>query len=89
MRSKIFEEISAERKRQDDKWGIQDHSPLVWLPILTEEVGEVAKAVIDSYIPEMKLLCSADLRINGYRRELIQVAAVAVSMLECLERGKW
>jgi NTP pyrophosphatase (non-canonical NTP hydrolase) len=89
MRSKIFEEISAERKRQDDKWGIQDHSPLVWVGVITEEVGEVAKAVIDSYIPEMKQICQAELLINGYRRELIQVAAVAVSMIECLERGKW
>ena len=89
MRQKIFDEIDAERKRQDKKFGEQNHSPLVWMSILTEEVGEVGKAVNDSYIPELKQLCSAELLINGYSKELIQVAAVAVSMIECLERGKW
>jgi hypothetical protein len=27
--------------------------------------------------------------IKAERTELIQVAAVAVSMIECLDRGKW
>jgi hypothetical protein len=28
-------------------------------------------------------------KLKDYRAELIQVAAVAVSMIECLDRGKW
>lgn len=54
-----------------------------------EEVGEVAKAINDSYVRELKAMSTSELYINGYKRELIQVAAVAVSMLECMERGKW
>lgn len=38
----ILGEISAERSRQDRKWGPQHHSPEVWMAILMEEVGEAA-----------------------------------------------
>lgn len=39
--------ITAERERQEEKWGTRDQSPIEWLAILTEEVGEVARAVIE------------------------------------------
>ena len=35
----VLLEVIKERKRQDKKWGIQNHSPLEWLPILAEEFG--------------------------------------------------
>lgn len=63
--------IMDERFRQDEKWGEQNHGDLYWLGILTEEVGELAKDIIE-YKPAQK--------------ELVQVAAVAVSWLEALER---
>ena len=67
--------VSAERIRQDKKWGEQNHSDLYWLGILMEEVGEVAKALIENKPDEAQ-------------NELVQVAAVAVSWLECKKRGK-
>lgn len=79
-RSEIFKEISQERKRQDAKWGIQNHSPMIWCPILTEEVGEVNKAALEHHFKD-----SNDLK--EYREELIQVAAVAVAMIESLDRN--
>ena len=33
----VLNEVSAERQRQDAKWGEQNHDPLLWLSILTEE----------------------------------------------------
>lgn len=69
----IFEDIRRERKRQDGKWGIQNHNIHVWNTILSEETGEVAKAILESNMEE-------------YRKELIQVAAVAVAAIESLER---
>lgn len=72
----IDEDIRAERKRQDKIWGEQNHHPFKWLGILMEEVGEASKAVLTK---DMLL----------YRSELIHVAAVAVAMVECLDRGKW
>jgi len=44
----IFQAIREERKRQDEKWGADRHqTSLYWLGILVEEVGEVAKAIIE------------------------------------------
>jgi hypothetical protein len=42
----IFADISAERRRQDEKWGPQRHEWPVWSAILTEETGEVAQACL-------------------------------------------
>lgn len=79
MSAGILANVQAERERQDVKWGEQNHHPFVWLAILQEEVGEAAKAALEG--------CPLD-----YHKEMIQVAAVAVAALECLERmgpGPW
>ena len=71
---RIVGEIARERARQDDKWGPERSlSPFFWLAILTEEVGEAAKAALDS-------------DRQGLREEVIQVAAVAVAWLEAMSR---
>lgn len=75
---KIFKEIKKERKRQDEKWGEQNHIAIKWCAILGEEVGEVNKAVLESKYDDESL--------EKYKKELIQVAAVAVAALECVER---
>jgi hypothetical protein len=72
----IYDEIKAERERQDTKWGIQNHEPLKWLAILGEEVGKANRAVLE---------CSA----FKYHDELIQVAAVAVAAIESLLNNRW
>lgn len=46
-------EIREERFRQDMKWGSQrGHGHRTWLAILTEEVGEVARELLDSHLDE-------------------------------------
>lgn len=70
----ILEEIKRERYRQDEKWGPIEHLPANrapdhWIAILTEEVGEVARASLENDKGE-------------YIKELTQVAAVCVSALE-------
>lgn len=81
---KILNEITEERKRQDTLWGAQNHHPMAWLAILGEEVGEVNKAALEEYFkyPE------AEGDWAEYRKELIQVAAVAVAMVESFDRNK-
>jgi NTP pyrophosphatase (non-canonical NTP hydrolase) len=63
--------IREERRRQDEKWGVQNHDNLYWLGILVEEVGELSKAIIEGKMTH---------------RELTQVAAVALAWMECHER---
>ena len=76
MNPTIYSDINQERKRQDTKWGEQNHNPYKWLAILHEETGEAAKALLEG-------------SLLNYRDEMIQVAAVAIAAIECLDRGKW
>lgn len=74
-------DIIAERLRQDEKWGVQNHDPLKWLAIETEELGEVAKECLRWHFGGRDLA--------NYRKEMVQVAAVALAAIECLDRGEW
>ena len=76
----IHAAVLAERERQADKWnrnhlhGWGDCSSravpdAVKVAVLTEECGEVARAFLDR-------------DVDGMRRELVQVAAVAFAILE-------
>lgn len=81
----ILAEIKAERLRQNEKWGEQNHHPVEWLAILSEETGEVAKEVVELTFSNDE--SEVKTRLQNYRMELIQVAAVAVQMIECLDRS--
>ena len=96
----ILEEVRKERERQNVKWGEQNHSVIEWQAILMEEVGEVTKEASDYHFKnpylngqgEMQNVLENDvvqhIRLKDYRKELIQVAAVAVQMIECLDRNE-
>lgn len=77
----ILWDVVQERLRQDAKWGEQNHDPFTWLTILVEEVGEVAQCALHSRFggPEAA----------NMRTEAVQVAAVALAIIQCLDRGKW
>ncbi len=75
----IYDDIKAERKRQIIKWGDQRHRLGNWMAILGEEYGEVCAEV-----------CAIELqgkpeRLPDLRAELIQVAAVAVQIVENID----
>ena len=102
----VLSEVAEERRRQDQKWGEQNHpdtdwfssqaqcvdldlpfecdikelnadavveGKLTWVHILAEEFAEAAAAACDKPVAEL-------------RKELIQVAAVAVAWVECIDR---
>lgn len=80
----VLDEVAAERVRQEAIHGAKCCSnPRVFLGIkmmiLTEEVGEVAKAAYE-------LLEKDDTYEAALRAELIQVAAVACAWAESLDR---
>lgn len=74
-------DVLAERKRQDAKWGDQNHDPIVYTTILTEEVGELAQAALHARFGGDKK--------DGLRTEAIHCAAVALAIVECIDRDKW
>lgn len=77
----VLIEVLHERVRQDTKWGEQNHQPFLYLTILGEEYGEACQAALKATYDGGPL---ADLR-----EELVQIAAVAVAAIECLDRNKW
>lgn len=79
--AEILVQVAAERQAQDAKWGEQNHAPDTWVAVLTEEVGEYAQAALHWRFggPEGQNL----------RAELVQVAAVAVAIIECCDRNHW
>lgn len=82
-RQRIFAEISNERDRQDLKWGYPQNNTLAqWGNILTEEHGEFIQALNELDFGREDI---ADDFVN----ELIQVAAVAVSILEHMYDGRF
>lgn len=68
-RDSIYIAIGTERKRQDRKYSWSGYSPSRRLAVLTEELGEVARAVQRG-------------DENNLREELTQLAAAAVRWLE-------
>lgn len=73
--------IREERERQDAIWGSQRHLlPDTWLAILTEEVGESAKAVLEIRFP----IPNDSRAEERLQQELVEVAAVAVAWIEAL-----
>ena len=69
----VIEEVLEERRNQDERWGEKNHMPLVWLAILSEEIGEAAKAVLEQ-------------STKNYRKEMVQIAAVAVAAIQADDR---
>jgi NTP pyrophosphatase (non-canonical NTP hydrolase) len=67
--NELLELIRKERERQDEKWGTQDVPDPVMYVVLGEEVGEVGKAILEG-------------DEEGIKSELVQVAAVAMKMLQ-------
>lgn len=67
--------VLVERERQDRKWGVQNHDVPIWMEILTEEVGEIARADLE--------FTFGDALREDILVEMVQVAAVALAMIEC------
>lgn len=69
-RSIVLKNVDAERDKQDAKWSKTTEERLeIMLQVLVEEVGEVARAMLEGDTGELY-------------QECIQVAAVAVAMAE-------
>ena len=73
--------VLSERARQVATWGTQDTNTWPeWMSILMEEVGELAEAINETHFanathPERG-------GIENIRQEAVQVAAVAMSIIE-------
>ena len=73
----IIKKIINENIKQLNKWGIQTHSAFEWLTYVTEEVGELAKAISEyEYRDGTK---------EEIIKEAIQVATLSLKIAEMFE----
>jgi len=79
VRQAIYNTFTIERIEQYKKWGDQRHDLQFWYIILMEEIGEVAKAILEDRGEE----CNKK-RIG---KELVQSGAVIVAILEYMQTG--
>lgn len=77
---RVLAEVENERISQKQKWGLQNHDIYRWLAILGEEVGEANQAALHTEFEGG--------HASTVREELIQIAAVAVQIVECLDRRR-
>jgi hypothetical protein len=82
--TKALEDVIQERVRQEKKWGPQNHDPFLYLTILGEEYGETCQAALEARFSEHNKKALEELR-----EEAVQTAAVALAIVECLDRKKW
>lgn len=74
-----IELVLRERNRQDTKFGANRNIPMpLYLAILTEEVGELAQAVVDTEF-------GGD-TASGLFEEAVHTAAVSLAIVEMLIR---
>jgi hypothetical protein len=84
---RVFNDLQNERRRQEIKWGEQNHDNYKWLAIIQEEVGETAEQALEEDFARQ----AGDHRIANQhqmnmRKELIEVAASALAAVECIDR---
>jgi hypothetical protein len=99
-RDGVIQDIIDERKRQDAKWGVQNH-PMISEDSSSDDYKELAniykgichekskrqKATWDSILLEEVMEVFAEDTPERQRAELVQVAAVAVAMIQSIDRG--
>lgn len=78
-KTKALQDVLQEMKNQDDKWGAdRDQHPFLWQVILGEEYGEVCQAMLHDEF--------GGSHAGTAREELVQVAAVALQIIEQYDR---
>lgn len=78
-KTKALSDVIVEMNSQDAKWGAdRNQHPFLWHVILSEEVGEVAQAILHDEF--------GGSHAGTAREELVQVAAVALQIIEQYDR---
>ena len=75
--TKTFDKVQNEHWNQYKKWGMQKRTLFEWLCYLTEEVGELSKAISENEY--------RDGTYKDIELEAIQVAALACKIVEVIQ----
>lgn len=90
----VLEEVSDERVAQDQKWGEQNHPNGTCASLYTgmadswKKMWDKGNYTWNTILSEEFFESQAEEGDEALRKELIQVAAVAVAWIECIDRRK-
>jgi len=84
--SNVLRDIYVEMRRQEAKWGEQNHPDEWYLPIMLEEIGETAKAMLEAHFAGAYPGLYPNANAKDIRKELIEATAVGFAWLECIDR---
>lgn len=73
-------DVMEERLRQNAKFGPQNHPPMGWHAIMAEEMGEVAKEVVE--------LSFSGKAADDYYKELKEAVAVGLAAMQNYNQRK-
>jgi hypothetical protein len=94
-RGNVLVDVADERMRQDDKWGIQDHSDGTDASFntqrdvyrrLCEDAFSVGKGTWRHILSEEVYEAYAESDVVKLRAELVQVCAVSAAWIEAIDR---
>ena len=72
--------LAHEDIKQLKKWGTQQHTPAIWMLILSEEVGELAKTILEYEVDS--------LNPEDIEKEAIQVATLALKIAKMSQEAQ-
>lgn len=83
IRNKIMKEVLEQKKQWGDEYHLTPHQ---WLGLIQEEVGEIAQAINETYLPnKTKAKLGGK---NNIQAEIYQTAALLIRLSEKLEKEK-
>ena len=79
----ILNDIMDDRVKQDEGWGVNRDNSESWILILAEEIEQVTRPVLEDRFP-----CGLNISLVEYRKKLIQIAAIAIAVIESFDRNE-
>ncbi len=82
---KTLSSILSEREAQQKQWGEdgEKHSDIFWSSVLAKQTGQAA-ALIVNFLTAQNPIARENAK-RAVRREVVQIAAVAMAWLECID----
>lgn len=81
-----IKDVMRERQRQKDKFGPQNRPPFEWFLILSEEIGEMAKELVELQFKDATT--PADFWEERYYKELTESVAVGLAAMQNYNQRK-
>jgi len=78
----ILNEIQKERFRQVARWGEEYHTPIEYVALLSEELGEVSRYAHELHWNDKYYSIEVKQHLKNLEKEAVQVAALCVALIE-------